>query len=74
MAVLENTTRSARARADDDALLFELDSRLMDGYDDIITLKLFKKLVYIFSDRLRNADMKIEQLARLSPANAGGGS
>ncbi len=64
MAVLENSTRSARARAAGDVLLFELDSRLMDGYDDIITLKLFKKLVYIFSERLRSADHKIRELSQ----------
>jgi CRP-like cAMP-binding protein len=64
MAIIEHTTRSARAKADNDVLLFELDNRLMDGYDDIITLKLFKKLIHIFSDRLRNADTKIKELAQ----------
>ncbi|MBF0342734.1 MAG: cyclic nucleotide-binding domain-containing protein [Nitrospirae bacterium] len=66
MAILENTARSARAKADDTVLLFELDSKLMDGYDDIITLKLFKKLAYVFSDRLRNADKKIKEMALYS--------
>jgi CRP-like cAMP-binding protein/CheY-like chemotaxis protein len=66
MAILEKTTRSARAKADDTLLLFELDSKLMDGYDDIITLKLFKKLAHIFSERLRNADKKIKELAQHS--------
>ncbi|KJU82503.1 Cyclic nucleotide-binding domain protein [Candidatus Magnetobacterium bavaricum] len=68
MAIVENTTRSARARTDDGVLLFELDSKLMDGYDDIVTLKLFKKLAYVFSDRLRNADQKIRELALYSYA------
>ncbi|MBF0536781.1 MAG: cyclic nucleotide-binding domain-containing protein [Nitrospirae bacterium] len=68
MAIVENTTRSARAKADDGLLLFELDSKLMDGYDDIVTLKLFKKLAYVFSDRLRNADQKIRELALYSYA------
>ncbi len=66
MAILEHTTRSAGARADDDVLLFELDNRIMDGYDDTIMMKLFKKLAFVFSGRLRNADKKIQQLTKPS--------
>ncbi|MEO5357944.1 MAG: cyclic nucleotide-binding domain-containing protein [Nitrospirae bacterium YQR-1] len=66
MAILENSTRSARARADEDVMLFELDKKIMDGYDDIVTLKVFKKLAYVFSERLRKADSKIKELALYS--------
>ncbi|MBF0520872.1 MAG: cyclic nucleotide-binding domain-containing protein [Nitrospirae bacterium] len=66
MAILENATRSARARSDEDVMLFELDKRIMDGYDDIVTLKVFKKLAYVFSERLRKADSKIKELALYS--------
>ncbi|MBF0472687.1 MAG: cyclic nucleotide-binding domain-containing protein [Nitrospirae bacterium] len=62
MAILDDSPRSASARAGADTLMFELDKKIMDGYDDIITLKLFKKLGFIFLDRLRNADKKIKEL------------
>ena len=63
MALLDSSPRSARARAASNVLLFELDNRIMEGYDDLLTLKLFKKLVFIFTDRLRVADTKIKELA-----------
>ncbi|MBF0320818.1 MAG: cyclic nucleotide-binding domain-containing protein [Nitrospirae bacterium] len=63
MALLEDSTRSARAVANDDIMLFELDKTIMDSYDDIITLKLYKKFAYVFSERLRRADKKIRDLA-----------
>jgi CRP-like cAMP-binding protein len=63
MALLDNSPRSARARAGQNVLLFELDNRVMEGYDDLLTLKLFKKLAFIFTERLRVADTKIKDLA-----------
>ncbi|MCG6551819.1 MAG: cyclic nucleotide-binding domain-containing protein [Candidatus Magnetominusculus sp. LBB02] len=66
MALLEDSTRSARAVATENTMLFELDKAIMNSYDDIITLKLYKKFAYIFSDRLRRADKKIRDLALYS--------
>ncbi|MBF0515693.1 MAG: cyclic nucleotide-binding domain-containing protein [Nitrospirae bacterium] len=66
MALLEDSTRSARAVANEDIMLFELDKAIMNSYDDIITLKLYKKFAYIFSERLRRADKKIRDLALYS--------
>jgi hypothetical protein len=63
MALLDNSPRSARAVAASNVLLFELDNRIMEGYDDLLTLKLFKKLAFIFTERLRVADTKIKDLA-----------
>jgi CRP-like cAMP-binding protein len=63
MALIDGSPRSARARAYDDSILLELDRRIMEGYDDIITLKLFKKMAYIFSKRIRQADTKIRELS-----------
>jgi CheY-like chemotaxis protein len=62
MAILDDSPRSASARASEDTLMFELDKKIMDGYDDVITLKLFKKLGFIFLDRLRSANKKIKEL------------
>lgn len=62
MAIMDDSPRSASAKASLDTLMFELDKKIMDGYDDIITLKLFKKLGFIFIDRLRSADKKIKEL------------
>ncbi|MEO5359732.1 MAG: cyclic nucleotide-binding domain-containing protein [Nitrospirota bacterium] len=66
MALLEDSTRSARAVANEEIMLFELDKAIMNSYDDIITLKLYKKFAYIFSERLRRADKKIRDLALYS--------
>lgn len=66
MALLEDSTRSARAIANENIMLFELDKAIMNSYDDIITLKLYKKFAYIFSERLRRADKKIRDLALYS--------
>lgn len=62
MAILDDAPRSARAKASVDTLMFELDKKIMEGYEDIITLKLSKKLGFIFIDRLRSADKKIKEL------------
>ncbi len=62
MAILDGSPRTAKARAYDDTVLLEFDKRIMEGYDDIITLKLFKKLTHIFSRRLRGANAKIKQM------------
>ncbi|MBF0488734.1 MAG: cyclic nucleotide-binding domain-containing protein [Nitrospirae bacterium] len=69
MALLEDSTRSARAVANEEIMLFELDKAIMNSYDDIITLKLYKKFAYIFSERLRRADRKIRDLALYSYKN-----
>jgi CRP-like cAMP-binding protein len=63
MALIDGSPRSARARAYDDSILLELDKKIMEGYDDIVTLKIFKKMAYIFSKRLRHADTKIRELS-----------
>ena len=63
MALIDGSPRSARAKAFDDTILLELDKRIMEGYDDIITLKLFKKMAYIFSKRIRHADTRIRELS-----------
>lgn len=62
MSILDGSPRTARARAYDDTVLLEFDRRIMEGYDDIVTLKLFKKLTHIFSRRLRGANAKIKQM------------
>ncbi|MEO5361080.1 MAG: cyclic nucleotide-binding domain-containing protein [Nitrospirota bacterium] len=62
MSILDGSPRTARARAHDDTVLLEFDRRIMEGYDDIVTLKLFKKLTHIFSRRLRGANAKIKQM------------
>ncbi|MCI4626944.1 MAG: cyclic nucleotide-binding domain-containing protein [Candidatus Magnetoovum sp. WYHC-5] len=64
MAVLNDLPRSARAKAFDDVLLLEMDRNVMEGYDDIVTLKLFKKMALIFTQRLRKADAKIMELSQ----------
>ncbi|KJU85995.1 Cyclic nucleotide-binding domain protein [Candidatus Magnetobacterium bavaricum] len=63
MGILDGSPRSARAKAYDDVFLLEFDRRIMEGYDDILTLKLFKKLTQVFSRRLRGANNKIKELA-----------
>ncbi|KJR40982.1 Cyclic nucleotide-binding domain protein [Candidatus Magnetoovum chiemensis] len=63
MAILDGSPRSASARAMSNVLMFELDSNIMGGYEDIITLKLFKKLTIVLSERLRDSDLKIKELA-----------
>ncbi|WP_420266330.1 cyclic nucleotide-binding domain-containing protein [Candidatus Magnetominusculus dajiuhuensis] len=62
MSILDGSPRTARAKAYDDTVLLEFDKRIMEGYDDIVTLKLFKKLTHIFSRRLRGANIKIKQM------------
>ncbi|MBF0457247.1 MAG: cyclic nucleotide-binding domain-containing protein [Nitrospirae bacterium] len=62
MSILDGSPRTARAKAYDDTVLLEFDKRIMEGYDDIVTLKLFKKLTHIFSRRLRGANAKIKQM------------
>ncbi|MCG6551652.1 MAG: cyclic nucleotide-binding domain-containing protein [Candidatus Magnetominusculus sp. LBB02] len=62
MSILDGSPRTARAKAYDDTVLLEFDKRIMEGYDDIVTLKLFKKLTHIFSRRLRGANVKIKQM------------
>ncbi|MBF0555560.1 MAG: cyclic nucleotide-binding domain-containing protein [Nitrospirae bacterium] len=62
MSILDGSPRTARAKAYDDTVLLEFDKRIMEGYDDIVTLKLFKKLTHIFSRRLRGANTKIRQM------------
>ncbi|MEO5357689.1 MAG: cyclic nucleotide-binding domain-containing protein [Nitrospirae bacterium YQR-1] len=71
MAILDGQPRSARAKAFDDVVLLEFDKRIMEGYDDIITLKLFKKLAHVFSRRLRGATAKIKEMVLTSAAKDG---
>ncbi|MBF0566357.1 MAG: cyclic nucleotide-binding domain-containing protein [Nitrospirae bacterium] len=68
MSILDGSPRSAKAKAYDDVLLLEFDRRIMEGYDDIITLKIFKKLTQVFSRRLRGANNKIKELAIFAQA------
>ncbi|MBF0465784.1 MAG: cyclic nucleotide-binding domain-containing protein [Nitrospirae bacterium] len=71
MAILDGQPRSAKAKAFDDVILLEFDKRIMGGYDDIITLKLFKKLAHVFSRRLRGATAKIKEMVLTSHAKDG---
>lgn len=63
MAILDNSPRSANAIAESDALMFEMDKKIMEGYDDIITLKVFKKITYALSERLNLSNIKIKELS-----------
>ncbi|KJR40453.1 hypothetical protein MCHI_003640 [Candidatus Magnetoovum chiemensis] len=38
----------------------------MEGYDDIVTLKIFKKLALTFTKRLRHANKKIAELSYMA--------
>lgn len=70
MAILDLSPRMASAKATSDTILFELSGKIMEGYDDMITLKIFKKLAFVFSKRLRDASIKIKELTLYKTGNA----
>ncbi|MCI4626173.1 MAG: cyclic nucleotide-binding domain-containing protein [Candidatus Magnetoovum sp. WYHC-5] len=63
MAILDNSPRSANAISETDTLMFEMDEKVMEGYDDIITLKVFKKITFALSERLSDSNRKIKELS-----------
>ncbi|MEE8436459.1 MAG: cyclic nucleotide-binding domain-containing protein, partial [bacterium] len=61
MALVDQEPRSADARAKGDSMIIEVNAQILNDIDDILALKLFRKIAILVTKKLRNYTAQMSQ-------------